>query len=420
MSVSESFVDKPFRPWGVRLFNAGGRLVQKLGRHPRLTSERILSDARSATGLADFGSDDFREPLDILTNDLHEIVHPNAFGRNCLRYSLKRHAENRLLLTSAWQRHPEYQQERLQRPLYIVGMPRTGTTLLYNLLCQDPASRPLMVWEAMHPAVSQREEHARIDPRPGRMRSAVKLVNYLAPHLKQIHPLYPDGPEECGWLMSNAFVSQMFFLLGSVPNYEAWFRALPHPRLLTVYDYYKRQLQLLQLGDPAMASGQRHWILKSPIHQTTLLPLMEAIPTANIVQTHRDPRDVIPSCCSLFNTMRGIFTDELHTKSLGPEIAERMQFAIENSRPALTKYPERILNITYDGLVRDPIRTVRRIYDVFNYTWSAEMEAGMHRWLDENPRGKFGSHRYSLEQFGLTQKEIERTFGDYGSLMSAA
>jgi hypothetical protein len=401
--------DRPYRSLGVRLFNGIGGVVRRLGFERPISVDHILDAARRKTRLDDFGGDEFLEPMRLLADEFQNAAKLHPFGHYCMRKLLQSHAQNRLLLQAAWKRHPEYLQQPLVRPLYVIGMPRTGTTLLYNLLCQDPNARPLMVWETLYPAPTEREER-RNDNRLRQWKASimVKAMNKLAPNLKQVHAIEPDGPEEDGWLLNNTFVSLMYLLDGVLPRYFQYFRDLPHERLLAVYDYYKRQLQLLQAGQT-----NRHWVLKSPVHQGTMSPLLETIPTAHVIHTHRDPQKVIPSLCSLVCMTRSIFTDRLDNAQVGPELAERMVSAVDKAAETEEKYGDRISNVMFDTLVKDPIGTVRRVYEQFGYQYSDEMEAGMKRWLENNPQGKHGAHKYELEQFGLTQADIDRIFGAY-------
>lgn len=401
--------DRPFRPLGVRLMNATVRGLRSVLPERPLSVDRILEAARKKAGLTDFGGDEFLEPLGIAVDDFQNAAKLHPFGKLCIRTLLQTHAQNRLLIQAASQRHPQALQQSVDKPLYVIGMPRTGTTLLYNLLCQDPHARPLMIWESLHPVPTAREEQ-RGDTRPRQRRASrvVKLINHLAPTLKQVHEFNPEGPEEDGWLLSNTFVSLMFVLDARLPNYTQYVRGLPHDRLLQVYDYYKRQLQLLQSG-PA----NRHWVLKSPVHQGSMSPLLETLPTANVIHTHRDPMKVIPSLCSLICTVRGIFTDHLDQVEAAHELAERIIGAVQSATEAEEKYSDRITNVMFDKLVKDPIGTIKHVYQRFGYTYSDEMEAGMKRWLEQNPQGKHGSHKYELEQFGLSKADIDRIFGDY-------
>jgi len=407
--MSNFTLDRPFRPVGVKLFNGIGGMVRSLGGERTMTVDRVLAAGRSATGLKDYGNDDFLEPLQILCEEFENSAKLHPFGHYCMNRLLVQHASNRLLVEAAWKRHPEYLAQPLNRPLYVVGMPRTGTTLLYNLLAKDPNARPLMVWETLYPAATDKEERKQNNSyRRWKANFAVKAMNRLAPNLKQIHAIEPDSPEECGWLMNNSFVSLMFLLDAVLPRYFEYYKNMSDARQLEVYDYYKKQLQLLQAGEQ-----KKHWILKSPVHQATLAPLMETIPEANVIQTHRDPKKVVPSCCSLICMTRGIFSDQLNVEKSGPELAERMAIAIENSKKAKEKFGDRMTDVIFDDLVKDPIGTVKGIYERFGYQYSDEMEAGMKQWLANNPQGKHGAHKYELEQFGLSNAEIDRWFEGY-------
>jgi hypothetical protein len=401
--------DRPYRLLGVRIWNVVGGLARRLGWEKPISADRILDAARQKTQLDDFGSDDFLEPLQILVDEFQNTANLHPFGHFVVRKLLQSHAQNRLLLHAAWKRHPEYLETPITRPLYVIGMPRTGTTLLYNLLCQDPHARPLMIWETLYPAATEREElKNNIRSRQRKAKMVVNAMNRLAPNLKQVHALESEGPEEDGWLLSNTFVSLMYLLDGALPRYLQYVRELPHEQMLAVYDYYRRQLQLLQSGQT-----DRHWVLKSPIHQGTMAPLLETLPTAHVIQTHRDPMKVIPSLCSLVCMTRSIFTDHLDRVQAGRELAERMVWAVENANAAEAKFGDRMTNVMFDTLVKDPIGTVRRVYEQFGYQYSDEMEAGMKRWLENNPQGKHGSHKYELEQFGLSKTVIDRIFGEY-------
>lgn len=407
---AEVNLERPFRPVTVRAFNALARGLRRLGLRRSLRVEAILNAACRKTGLDDFGDEDFLEPLALLVDQLENEADLNPFGRLMLRKGLETHAANRLLLVAAWKRHPDWLTQAPQRPLYVVGMPRTGTTLLYNLLCQDPTARPLMIYETMFPARTEQEELHGSERRNRSARFFVKMINRLAPNLKAIHSLEPEGPEECGWLLNNTFCSRMFVLDGHIPKYLQYLSDMPYERQLRVYGYYERILRLLQAGDT-----QKHWVLKSPGHQDMLSALMETIPTAHVIQTHRDPAKVVPSSCSLVAVARGVFSDHIDCSRLGREIAEQLNRANHRAAEAQQKFPDRLTNVLFDMVVKDPIGTVRQIYERFGYDYSPEMEAGMQKWLADNPQGKHGSHKYELEQFGLTQADIDQIFGDYWS-----
>ncbi len=409
MASDQPALDPPHRPLGVRAFNALGSTLKRMGLLPHITVERILGVARRSTGLTDFGDDSFRDPLTRLVDDylLNAQLHP--FGSLCVFQLLQTSAANRLLLEAAWKRHPETLQDPIRKPLYVVGMPRTGTTLLYNLLCQDPLARPLLAWETMFPARSPKADRKGSDRgRIFRTRLTIKMMNRLAPSLKSIHAIDADAPEEDGWLLNNTFHSLMFTLNGNIPNYNAYLKDLSYQEWLKVYRYYAAQLQLLQAG-----MSDRHWVLKSPAHQPTLGPLLETIPEACVVQTHRDPKQVIASCASLMSITRGILSNQRDLERSGIEFAERMAYATRLGAEAGERHAARICDVSFEALVADPIHTVQKIYQRFGYQYSDEMELRMRKWLTENPQHKHGVHRYRLEQFGLNDAANERIFAEY-------
>ncbi len=416
MSAGEHTFERPFRPVGVRIFNFVGSCARRWGFARPLNAQRILDAACRKTGLHDFGGDEFRQPLELLVHDYEHSAHLHPFGRLCVANLLKTAATNRLLLQAAWKRHPEYLDVPLRRPLYVVGMPRTGTTLLYNLLCQDPAARPLMAWETMFPARTLREEQTENDrPRKFRAKVTIDVMNRMAPSLKSVHAMHADAPEEDGWLMNNTFVSLMFTLNGCIPNYSQYLRELSQAECRRVYEFYATQLQLLQAGDQ-----KRHWVLKSPVHQPTLQALLETVPDAYVVQTHRDPRKVIPSCCSLLSITRGILSDHHDLQESGREFAERMAYAVRRGMEARERFRSRICDVSFENLINDPVGVVQQIYGRLGYQFSAEMELAMRKWLAENPQHKHGPHRYTLEQFGLTEADIEHIFAGYGPLFESS
>jgi hypothetical protein len=294
--------------------------------------------------------------------------------------------------------------------LYVIGLPRTGTTLLYNLLCQDPNCRPLMGWESFFPVREPglKGRPPKRDTRKESGGSLVRRVDRLAPRLKSVHELVSDGPEECTWLMNSTFVSPGLVLQARMPSYEVYLRSLASETWRDVYGRYADTLKLLQQD-----SAADHWVLKSPAHLMGLNELLDVIPDACVVQTHRNVTKVIGSCCSLFSVVRGIYSDHVCEETLGPEVVEHLRFGVMRGLEARRDKADRICDIGFEPLVKDPIGTVRRIYERFGYPYDPKMEAGMQKWLKENPQGKHGSHKYELSQFGLTDSHVRHAFAEY-------
>ncbi len=400
---------RPYRPFGVRLYNWCARQLQRCGvRRDGLTEESILKAAQRRAKLSDFGDERFRVALRQLLESFKKDAQLHPFGRWMTRNRLIMSAENRLRIQEDLKRHPEILDVPIRQPLFVAGLPRSGTTLLYNLLAKDPARRPLLMWESFWPSPPPQAETRHRDPRVKRARMVVKALCRLAPQLQVAHTLVPEGPEECMPLLFNTFVCPGFLMMGNMPGYEQWLRALSFDENVAVYREYKTQLQLLQWRCP----GKR-WLLKCPAHLAALDALFDVFPDAGVVQTHRDPAKVVPSVCSLFAMFRVMSTDAIDPPSMGPQLAESGADLVNRAMKAREKTPGRVYDAAYTELVNDPIGSVHRIYDFFGYDCDDRMDAGMKLWLDENPRHKHGAHRYDLAQFGLDLPAIERHFGPY-------
>lgn len=395
---------RPHRTWLYRVVNVCGERLRRWGWRRPLTVGGIVDQARRATGLSDLGSEAFLAPLTALVESFEDVaetaLHP--MGRLLARHTLVRAVSNRLLFQHYWGQDPSVLNRLVQRPLYVVGLPRTGTTLLYNLLCQDPRGRPLMSYEALFPVPPLPPAS---DLRRWQTRMSVWFLNWSAPQLPAVHALEANGPEECTWILQNTFVSPSFLLSAQLTRYHEYLTNLPREEVVKAYHYYADVLRLLQVpGD------DRHWVLKSPAHRGALAELMEVIPSACVVQTRRDPREVVGSSCSLFAVSRGLFSDRIDEAALGREVLNLLVLGEQRAQAAAAKYPERLLEIPFEELVAEPIAIVRRIYDHFGYVYSPEMEQGMRAWLAANPRGKRGRHRYSLAEFGLTEGDVLTEF----------
>lgn len=404
-TISRTF-ERPYRTLGARVFNGIGRRLRRWGWRRRLSMEEILDAARRRTGLTDWGEERFLEPMRVLLASLEDEARLNSLGRLFMRLNLRHFICNRLWVQQYLKDHPEALAEPVTRPLFVVGLPRTGTTLLHNLLCQDPARRAPLFWEVLQPAPASGQ-------RDRRRQMAWRLVSFLngwgAPQLKTVHALDADGPEECTCLFFNTFVNPAFFLFGDVPGYIAWLRGPGRELLPWAYEEYRTHLQVLQ------HQGRRAaWVLKSPVHAFALHALLRVFPDACVVQTHRDMKEVVPSACSLFAIMQGLYCDDVDGRRLGPAVAESLRMHLDSYADTARELDgSRVLDVSYRSLVSDPVGTARGIYHHFGLEMSEAMEQGMTRWLADNPANKHGIHRYDLEQFGLTRQDVERMFGPY-------
>jgi hypothetical protein len=405
---------EPYRTFGVSVFNLVGRRLWRWGWRHRLNAQKILDSACRLTGLSDWGDERFREPLQVLVDSLNDEARLSPFGQFLLMLNLRRLAANRLWVRRYVTHHPDTLEQPVPRPLFVVGLPRTGTTLLYNLLCQDSSRRELRLWEGMLPARSV--EAGRRDTRLIVARAIVTTMNYwLAPELRTVHPLRADAPEECTDLLCNTFTCPAFLLFAHVSRYAEWVRTSGREMLPWVYEQFRTYLQVLQ------HQGRRApWILKSPALSLGLEALLSIFPDACIVQTHRDMKQVVPSTCSLFAIMRGIYSDDVDCHHLGPDIARLLDLLHESASADRQQSSSRIFQLHYRQLVADPIGIVQAIYRFFGLDPVEGMEARMRSWLSHNPAHKHGKHQYDLEQFGLTTQDLERIFVNYPEQFAVA
>jgi hypothetical protein len=410
MAAAEQTFVRPYRTWGMRLFNGIGRRLRRWGFRPRLTLENILHTATRWSRLDDWGDDRFHEPLRVLLESFEEDAQLTPLGRFIIRMTCTKFAVNRLHLQDAFKKHPEILAQDVPRPVFIVGLPRTGTTLLHKLLCQDAGARPLLFWETLEPQLPAQRANGQEDPRARKAQRMVNIMNrWFAPQLPTVHALNPVGPEECNFLLFNTFVSPSFYLYGNVRSYNGWLRGVLSEDRMRVYVEYRRQLQLLQWGEPA-----RHWVLKAPVHSYALEALLTLFPDAAVIQTHRDLTKVIPSTCSLFAVTQQICSDDVDCRRLGPEIAQFLSsFILEPAMKARSSHPGRVFDVHYRDLTRDPIGKVREIYQYFGRAMDDAIEGRMRQWIADNPPTRHGVHHYDLDQFGLTTGQLEKLFGGY-------
>ncbi len=405
--TSTPSLERPYRSLAVRIFNGVGSLLRSCGCRRTLSADRVLRQACRQTGHRDFGELDIREPLSRLLDALEQENHLTAVGRRLIHLRCLQLAKARLGVQAALQQHPEILGECITRPMFILGLPRTGSTLMQRLLAQDPGSRALYLWELIQPSPWPGVDK---DRRIRRLqRDHLFFSRYLGPQLAAIHPSGAEVPEECRHLLMNTFGHPAFREFGRIDRYLDWLDELGRGYKVRVYQEYRKQLQLLQWKAP-----RQRWVLKAPLHAYSLDVVLELFPDACVIQTHRDLAEVVPSACSLFLNSRRVYAEDINPLQVGREVAQSLVHL--HLRPAArvrASHPERVFDISYQSLMRDPVGTVRSIYERFELSFSAAAERRMRDWLASNPQGKHGRHRYSLEQFGLDRATLHRLYPDY-------
>jgi len=401
--------DHPKRSMLLRLINRVGRPMTQNGfSFLRLDEKTLLDKACAQTGLDDFGDDSFREALQVLLQAFETEAELSFVGRICVHGDTVRLLSNRLRLLADRRRHPAIGAEVIRRPLFITGLPRSGTTFLHALLAQDPAHRAPQVWEVMHPSPPPEQASYATDARIPATARELKWLDLLMPDFETVHLIDARLPQECIAITSHDFRSYTFESMYTVPSYRAW-----HDRQdkRPVYEFHRHFLQHLQWRCP----GQR-WVLKAPSHLLALEALLQVYPDAGIILTHRDPLKVLASCASFTEVLRRGFSDRLDKAALAQEVLERWVGGAELAvkyRQDQGILHQQLFDVHYLELLRDPMSMVRRIYEFFDLELTGAAETAMKRFLLANPKNKGGVHRYSLEEFGLTPETERRRFQFY-------
>jgi hypothetical protein len=390
----------------LRTFNALGRLCSRIGLKPRpLSAERLLAAAKRRTGVEETGEGDLAGSLAALTEAFEREARMTPFGRISVGLVIRLALTNRLGLIGLGRRHPKISGERIERPVFIVGFPRTGTSLLFNLMAQAGDARPLLGWEAYHPLPPR----GRRDGRIRKHRKIIQRFRRLRPELWEVHPLEVEGPEECLPLLLRSFDTDAWHLYGRIPSFAERVWNAPKEVHQAVYRFHRFQLQVLQWQRP----GGR-WLLKSPAHINTLQSLLSVYPDALVVRTHRDLAQVLPSTCSLFGITRSIHSDGVDLAELGREGLEMARRSISRQiKPLPDDLASRVAEVRYEELVRDPLGVVERIHAGFGLPFEPGMREAMGRWMEEHPRDRHGKHRYTLEQFSLDSAEVDAVAAPY-------
>jgi len=403
------------------------RLVRSSAKPGRIdfTEAAVLDAARRRTGLSDFGPDDFRERLNLLLADYAADRNLNAFGQQALFNDLVRFTSNRLLIQDQFKRHPEILDEKIEAPIIVAGLPRSGTTHLLNLLAADTRFRSLPLWLAQEPVpppgdaglhrllrgahrlLARSADTHKTDPRWLRSAARWTVMQRLVPHLAAMHPMEPDHIHEELELMLPDFASYQFEWTGKVPRYCDHARRMdqaPH------YAYMKNVLKLLQWRQP-----RKRWVLKCPQHLERLPVLFKTFPDATIVVTHRDPVAVIQSTITMLAYAERMTREAIDTDGLARYWIERIEDLLRacvrdrDSLPAAQS-----LDCPFHLFMADDRRMVESIYAKAGIEMTETASQQLQRYTAEHPRGKHGEVVYELKrQFGVDPDVLRERFKFY-------
>lgn len=365
----------------------------------------IAAAAVRTTGLSDFGGTAHEEGLRLLVDDL---ASPEAgltpVGNYFHRAQVKSALVGRLMTEARFAEFPQHAEVPIERPIFVVGLPRTGTTALHRLLCADPGHQGLELWLTEFPQPRPPRDTWESDPIFSAMQEAFRQHHVTNPEFMGIHYMDATSPEECWRLLRQTGKSISFESLANVPRYSAW---LADQDWTDAYERHRKNLQLIGLLDQ-----DKRWVLKNPSHLVALDALMKVYPDALVVCTRRDPVTSIASACSLSaeataGTSRTFVGETIGRTQLG--MLERSWRSFTQAR---AKYDAaQFVDVDYREFVTDPVGTVAGIYDAFGIPWSEAAQAEVARIDEESRTGQARpSHRYDLSDYGLTEEQVRAAF----------
>ena len=398
-------LERPRLPLVLRVANAAGR---PLAGAIRLGEAGLLAAARRRTGLSDFGDPAFREPLRVLFAALEREAALTPVGRFVARSLVLQLLVTRLRSEALLREHPEILDQEVRAPIVILGLPRTGTTHLHNLMSQDPELRSLPYWEALEPIPNAPDPRRppQPDPRVRRCAQGLSLVHWAMPLFPLMHEMEPAARHEEIQLLATAFSTMLFEASYWVPSYRDWYRATDQT---PAYRYLRRMLQVLQ-----WLRGPRRWLLKSPQHLEQLGPLLRVFPDARIVQTHRDPVRVTASMCTMAAYGLRMSRARIDLKRTGRYWADRIENMLRASVEGRPLIPaSQVSDVLFHEFMADDLATVERLYGCFGEPLAPPARAAMRAYLESHARGRLGAIDYRLEDFGLDAGERRRALRFY-------
>jgi len=376
-----------------------------------LVADALVEQAIKKTGLDRFDSSSWREGLDVLVADYNTTEHPEPLIQR-MSGNLVQMVADRLSTTDYLAKRPELLERPIERPLFVFGMPRTGTTLLSNLLACDPARRSALTWEIEEPVPPPTTATLKTDPRAIAKLAAEKAMLAAHPDMGKYYRNSAVYPNECMFFMMHDFKGLAYESRGKLPAYRDW---LLSTDMTSTYQYHKRFLQLLQADAPG------HWNLKMPSHALWLETLLSIYPDAQLVWAHRDPFTATSSFCSILSMAHRGYTGKIDYEWLGEDCSYQAVLHLDRIQDTREKLGhDRIVDIHYADITRDPMGAIRKLYADLGDTLSAEAEAAMLAWLADNPQGKFGKHEYALDQYGLSVENLTPRFERYLSQYDVA
>ncbi|BBX61840.1 sulfotransferase [Mycobacterium saskatchewanense] len=369
-------------------------------------ADELEDGACAATGLEDFGSPYYREGLERIVEALNTEADLNETGRVIQHATISNALIQRLKIEDTYTQHPEIDEEVIGGPVFVIGLPRTGTTALSQLVAADPQFRSLRMWESQAPTPPPDAATQHTDPRIAQAEAGLKMLDEMFPLMKALYNSEPTAPTECQDLMGMSFRTFHFDGAVRAPGYLAW---LMDCDMRETYTFHRRVLKVLQWHCPPDL-----WHLKTPVHMFALDALVEAYPNAKFLWSHRDPAKVMASVCSLIRYVRSWSSDHNDAAELGAEQVDSWVEAVRRAMGFRSRAgDDRFADVSFADLQTDPVRTLQASYELLGLSFTDATRRSVRQWAQTHRPGAHGAHDYDLADYGLTPEGVRERFSDY-------
>jgi hypothetical protein len=375
----------------------------------KLVADALIEQAMKDTGVDAFDNDTYREGLDVFIASFNEGIENGWMSERGIESASAdtlHYLRGRLNVSQYLRENPELLERPIEKPVFVMGIPRTGTTLMSNLLAADPARRSPLTWEIDDPIPPVASKDAlTTDPRAVARLDHEKAVLAANPERGKYYRGSAIYPNECVFFMAHDFKTLMIESKGKLPLYKEFIFSCD---MTSAYEYHKKFLQVLQHHAPGV------WNVKKPSHSLWLETVFKIYPDARVIWTHRDPFTATGSLCSLISLSHMGHMGRIDTEWLAEDYPWQAAEHANRIMDFRDKFGEdKIIDVHYTDLIKDPVGETKKLYARLGDEWTAEAEAGIQAWVDDNPQNKFGKHEYKLAQYGLTKEGLEPLFERY-------
>ena len=373
----------------------------------KINANEILDQAKSETGLSDLGEPLFFEGLNKLIDSINNEANLNEIGIQAQPIRIQGLLINRLRFEEDLKKFPEILDQEIIAPIVIVGLPRTGSTMTHRLLASDPNHTAMLWWEGRYPALLPGEKRGDIETRMELGKAEVDAVVAASPEALDIHPWDYKGADEEILLLEHNFLSTVPESFMALPSYSEWIEEQDHT---LAYEDLKKFIQYLQWQNPGRE--KKRWVLKSPHHLGFIDKMISVFPDAKIIQTHRDPIKTVPSFCSMCANLFEPLTTNFDKVFIGKHWSNKLTRALNHCMNISEQHPDNFLDLEFLNMIKDPIDEMKKIYEFIGEPFGEKTEVAMEAWREEN-KHEMGAHKYSLEEYDLTESQINDNFAKY-------